>query len=131
MNTTKGRSMLKKSGKYYVIVGFFILTIAVAHFVFQIFFIKKENLRAVETAAETAPAIAPRPAASQIIEIAPDEFEVKKIEVITLAEAASAAPRRKKEAPPARKPQTQRGKTPPRESRAARLRRAERILTGV
>ncbi len=131
-NTNDKKSIFKKSGKYYVIIGLFIMTIAVTHFALQMNFIQKENLQSVETAVgieknfETE--VEKNSPAKQIIEIAPEQVEVKKVEVITLPEYVKPAPRQRKETVPAPKPVK---KKEVRETRAERLRRAERILTGV
>jgi hypothetical protein len=108
------------------------MTIAVTHFALQMNFIQKENLQSVETAVgieknfETE--VEKNSPAKQIIEIAPEQVEVKKVEVITLPEYVKPAPRQRKETVPAPKPVK---KKEVRETRAERLRRAERILTGV
>lgn len=138
MNKTNGKSSLfGKSGKYYVLVGSLILIIAIVHFAMQISFIQKEtNLQSVETAVEKNTEIAPP--FKQVIQIEPEQFEVKKIEVITIPETVKPAPRREKEIVPAKTPIKTPSKKkslpetkPDRETRAERLRRAERILTGV
>ena len=129
---------LKKSGKYYAIVGLFILAIAVVHFTMQITFIKEETLRSSETAVESDKVIEPQVEnalpVNQVIEIAPEQVEVKKITVVTLPEIVKSAPRTQEEIisvkTPNRKKIVREGKSE-RKSRAERLRRAERILTGV
>ena len=128
---------LKKSRKYYVIVGLFIMAIAVVHFTMQITFIKEETLRSGETAVESDKVIEPivenALPAKQVIEIEPEQVEVKKIEVITIPEVVKAASRRQQEIIPVKTPNKKKvvreGKAE-RESRAERLRRAERLLTG-
>jgi outer membrane biosynthesis protein TonB len=131
-NTSGKKSLFKKSGKYYVMIGLFIMTIAVAHFALQMIFIQKENLQAVETAVEVEKNIEPNieknSPVKQVVEIEPEQVEVKKVEVITIPEYVKPAPRQQKEAVHAPKPVR---KKEVRETRAERLRRAERILTGV
>ena len=96
MSNTKGKLFFGKSGKYYAIVGSIILMIAVTHFVMQMSFIQKENLRSVETEVEVDKVIEPKMenavTTKQIIEIAPEIVEVKKVEVITIPEIVKAAP---------------------------------------
>ena len=129
--------MSKKSGKYYSIVGLFILAIAVVHFTMQITFIKEETLRSSESAVESDKVIEPQIEnalpVNQLIEIAPEQVEVKKIAVVTLPEVVKSAPRTQKEIvplnTPIRKKVVREGKTE-RQSRAERLRRAELLLTG-
>jgi hypothetical protein len=132
MKKPNGKLSLKKSGKYYALIGLFIAAFAFAHFSMQLNFIQKENLRVIETAQEneiSAPAPASPP---RVIEVAPDLIEVKKVEVITVPEPVKTAPRARKETRKENPPrQRVVRKTEPRESRAERLRRAERILTGV
>lgn len=131
--------MIKKSKKYYVIVGLFILTIAVVHFSMQMNFIQKENLREVEAVVETDKVIEPKVEnalpASQFVEIAPEQVEVKKIEVITIPEVVRSvsALHRQKEIVTVKMPNKKkaaRESNAESESRAERLRRAERLLTG-
>lgn len=131
------KSLFKKPGKYYALTGLFILTIAFVHFSMQLSFIQKENLRTIETANEieikpVSPVkqvveIAPE---HQVIEIPPEQIEVEKVTVIKIPEiVVKPEPRiQKKTAPPVRK--TYKNREVP-ETRAERLRRAERILTGV
>lgn len=108
------------------------MTIAVAHFALQMIFIQKENLQAVETAVEVDKNIEPNvernSPVKQVIEIEPEQVEVKKVEVITIREYVKPAPRQRTEAVPAPKPVR---KKEVRNNRSERLRRAERILTGV
>ncbi|MEO6589303.1 MAG: hypothetical protein ABIP06_08365 [Pyrinomonadaceae bacterium] len=138
MNKTNGRKLFGKSGKYYALVGSFILLIAVTHFVMQLSFIQKENLRSVETAVEVDKVIEPKVdnavTTKQIIEIAPELVEVKKVEVIIIPEVVKAAPRQSREIVPAVKISTRkksvRQPNQSDQSRDERLRRAERLLTG-
>lgn len=136
--TAEKPRMLKKSGKYYAIVGLFILAIAVGHFTMQITFIQKETLRSDETAVEADKVIEPKVEnalpARQVIEIEPEQVEVKKIEVIKIPEVVKTAPRRQKENVPVKNPNSKkavRKVESDRESRAERMRRAERLLTGM
>lgn len=138
MSNRNGKTFFGKSGKYYAIVGSVILLIAVTHFVMQLSFIQKENLRSVETAVEVDKVIEPKMenavTTKQVIEIAPELVEVKKVEVITIPEVVKAAPRQSREIVPSVK--TSNRKKAVREtnrydeSRDERLRRAERLLTG-
>lgn len=127
MKKTSGKlAFLRRiSIKHYTIIGAVILAITVMHFVLQISFIQKENLRAVETAPEI---VQPPEQAVQVIEINPKEYEVRKVEIITIPEVVQPVAPRQTEAAPVRIPSR---KKPVRESRAERLRRAERILTGA
>lgn len=131
-NTKVKKSLLKKSGKYYVLLGLFIMTIAVVHFALQINFIQKEKLESIETAVEVEKNIEPEietdAPENQVIGIQPEQYEVKKVEVIALPEYVKPEHRLQKETAPA-KPVRKKKEIP--ETRAARLRRAERILTGV
>ena len=112
-------------------IGGVILAIGIVHFSLQIFFIQKENLQAVETAvSENEPEITPAPE-KRVITIEPEQFEVKKIKIITVPEIVRTPPVRQKEFVRMPKPVRKKDFKEIRESRAARLRRAERILTGV
>ena len=106
--TAEKPQRLKKSRKYYAIVGLFILAIAVVHFTMQITFIKEETQRSVETAIESDKVIEPhnrkRFPAKQVIEIEPEQVEVKKIEVITIPEVVKSTPRRQQEIIPVKTP---------------------------
>lgn len=135
---TKGNEnkfLSKNSGKYYMLVGLFIMTIAVTHFALQINFIQKEKLESIETTVEVKNSVQPvierDSPVNQVIEIQPEQYEVKRVEVITIPEIVKRSPtRRQKAVVPARynKPVK---KKEVRETHAERLRRAERILTGV
>lgn len=130
--TSDKKFLFKKSGKYYALIGLFIMTIAIAHFSLQMNFIQKENLESVETAVgkekNFKTEVEKNSPDKQLIEIAPEQYEVKKVEVITIPEIVKPAPRQRKETVPVPKPVR---KKEVRETRAERLRRAERILTGV
>lgn len=123
---------LGKSKKYYLIIGTVILGIAVAHFGVQMIFIQKENLRSFETALETEniPTTGIKAAlpAEQISETSPEQISVKKSEEIVVPEVKNVL-RRKKEVTIS-EPKIVRKKEV-RETRAERLRRTERLLTGV
>ncbi len=134
MSKVNGKSFFGRSGKYYALVGSVILLIAVTHFVLQMSFIQDENLRSVETAVETPAAVETpsesAPAVRQIIEIQPQQVEVVKVPEYV----KTVAPRREKETVPVKIPERKkvvRESKPERDARAARLRRAERLLTGV
>lgn len=136
MNKTTGKSSILEriSKNPYTIFGAIILAIGVSHFVLQISFIQKENLQSAETAAANKLEIAPP--AKQTITIEPEQFEVKKIKIITIPEivkpeVVKSVPSRHKESIPARKPIRKKEVKEVRETRVARLRRAERMLTGV
>ncbi len=148
MEKTAGKNSVlgRISKNTYTIIGAIILVIGIAHFAFQIFFIQKENLQAVETGIENKVEIKAEnkientienkagiaPPAEQIIKIEPEIFEVKKIKVITIPEVVKPVPRRQKETVAAReivKKPVRKKEIP--ETRTARLRRAERILTGI
>lgn len=138
MNKITGKSSVFKkiSKKHYTTTGGIILAIGIMHFVLQISFIQNKNLQSVESAVENKVEIVPP--AEQIITIEPEQVEVKKIKIITIPEVVKSeavkpeivktAPRRQKEAAPVPKAVK---KKEVRETRAERLRRAERILTGV
>lgn len=136
MKKTAGKSsILERISKYpYTIIGAIILAIGVSHFVLQISYIQTENLQSAETAAANNIEIAPP--VKQIITIEPEQVEVKKIKVITIPETVKPevvkpVPIRPKESIPARKTVRKKEVKEARETRAERLRRAERILTGV
>jgi hypothetical protein len=119
----------------YTIIGAIIMVIGISHFTLQIFFIQEEKLQSVETALEQKienETVVEKPK-EQIIRVEPEVYEVKtievkKVKVITMPETVKVVPRRQKETVPARKPVKTKEVQ---ETRAARLRRAERILTGV
>lgn len=127
--------VLGKSKKYYLIIGAVILGIAVVHFGMQMVFIQKETLRSFESAiitddvpfsdVETVEANSP---VEQTLEISPEHLSEKKVELITVPEIRITERRRKEIVTP--EPKIVRKKEV-RETRADRLRRAERILTGI
>lgn len=114
---------------HYTIAGAAIFAIIVVHFVLQFTFIQSENFRSALTS------IPPEPIKEKSVEIKTVNDEIKtnnepiKLDIVTIPKtAASTFP------PPQRKTlisQTIVKKKEPRESRAERLRRAEKILTGV
>ena len=99
-----------------------ILAVAVVHFVVQLSFIQSEKLRSAESSDELTVEIAPPE--TQIIDVKADEYEVRKVKVVTIPERVAPQSRRRAEVVPVK------GKIV-RETRAERLRRAERILTGI
>lgn len=121
------------SKKYYAVIGAGILGVAFLHFGLQMIFIQKENLRSVETAVEienkNIPQIEENLPVENVIEVKPEQFAVKEIEIVKPSETAKTAVRRQKEvAAPERKAVKKKEANEP---RADRLRRAERLLTGV
>jgi len=130
-------TFLKKiSGKRYKIIFGGILAITIVHFVMQISFIQSEieSLRSADLTAQTEDlkrtesAVEIKRPDAQIIDIKPEEYEVRKVKIITIPENAAPKMRRQAETVPL---PTQVKKKAVRETRAARLRRAEKILTGV
>ena len=127
------KSFLKKIyGKRYKIIIAGILAIAVVHFAVQLSFIRSENSRSDELTAQIeglkseVPPVEVKQPDSRIIDIKPEEYEVRKVKVVTIPEYVQPAPRRQVEIV-----QPQPKKKPARETKAERLRRAERILTGI
>jgi hypothetical protein len=103
-----------------------ILAIGVLHFTFQMSFIRREvskNRSLVEV-----PAVKIEPARVAPLETVPDEFEVNKIDAPMPKKSVLTFKLRQSEIAPAK---TQPKKKEVLESRAGRLRRAEKILTGV
>lgn len=151
MNKTKKTALLGKSGKFYALGIAVILIIALAHFAGQMFFIQNENLRALGSHAdvEAPPLIengrsdVPAPTAEKSAN-RPDEIS-EKLPPAAPQTNASAKLRRTSAGrlPAAAKPQIRQSeeivpvretisrKKTTRETRADRLRRAERLLTGV
>lgn len=107
-----------------------ILAVAIVHSAGQVFFIQDENLKSAEIAAQIEDAKSEEIAVeikqpdSQVIDIKPETYETRK--VAANPEDAKPESRRRIEtvSPPAKKKVV-------RETKEARLRRAERILTGV
>lgn len=111
--------LLKKSRVYYALLGLFVSAIALTHFAVQMSFIQNENFRAA-----VAPPLEPA------VKVQTKPVEPRKIEVVKVPEAVQPVSSRRREiAPPA--PTQPNRKKIARETRAGRLRRAERILTGV
>lgn len=151
MNKTSSESFFKKlSGKrqMFILVG--ILAVATVHFVVQMSFIQSENLRSAEEMAaeveivdfEDAPmaseetAMALKPSEQPVVEAKTESFAPRKAKSEAISEKAAEkisekislpARRRLEIAPPVVQPK----KKVVRETRAARLRRAEKILTGI
>lgn len=117
-----------KARKTYVrpfLIGATIITVLILHFAVSQFFFyeeKAEDFAVNELAAEQPAIIKP-------------ENEEEKAETINMTEAVSAsakpAPKIEMKQPVRKETETVSRKKPPRESRAQRLRRAERILTGI
>lgn len=127
--------VLGKSKKYYMVIGAVILGIAVVHFGMQMFFIQKETLRSFESAIETdnvpfsdVETVEATSPVEQTLEISPEHLSEKKVAVITVPELKIVERRKKEFVTP--EPKIIRKKEV-RETRADRLRRAERILTGI
>lgn len=121
------------SKKYYAIIGAGILGIAFLHFGLQMIFIQNENLRSSEVAIETEnkniPPVKENLPAEKVIEIKPEQFSIKEIEIKKSPETLKAEPRRQKEFVAPERKVFKKKEMP--ETRAIRLRRAERLLTGV
>lgn len=131
MNKTADKSsFLERISKNpYTIIGAIILAIGISHFVLQVSYIQNENLETIETAADNPDyQVKPQPPVGQVITIEPEQIDVKKIKIIKIPEIVKLPPRRPNETVSAGKPVR---KKEARETRAERLRRAERILTGV
>ena len=114
--------LLKKSNLYYAFLAVFVSAIAVAHFVLQMSFITNKTPRSVETAIENAPPREP------IINIEPERNELEKVEAVQSPKVVQTVSHRRKETAPA---QLQNRKKIVRENKVERLRRTERILTGI
>ena len=122
-----------KSKNYYLIIGTIILGIAFVHFGMQINFIQKETLRSFQAAIETENVAVADEAeitlpVEQALEISPEHLNEKKVEVAPAPEIKAVPVRKKDVILP--EPKVVRKKEV-RETRAERLRRAERILTGI
>ena len=124
--------------KRYAAAAVAIAAVIVLHFVFQFSFIQKQNLRLAEESVRSAPLDAlpdekPEPrqeAEKEIIETKNRDYESKFEGVKAKPKIVSTTPVRPppEKSPPARKAVK---KKAPAESRAERLRRAEKILTGI
>lgn len=131
--TNKKSFVLGTSKSYYLIIGTIILGIAFLHFGMQINFIQKETLRSFQTAIETenVPAsdeVETALPVEQALEISPEHLSGKKIEAAPMPEIKVVPIRKKEIILP--EPKVERKKEV-RETRAERLRRAEKILTGI
>lgn len=130
----KNLSLKKIARKHYIIVGAAILVITVTHFVLQLSFIQTKNLQVTEDLQVIETPIENVKLDKQTVdnkeeEFVAKEYKVKKTKEITAPKTVKPIVRRQPEtAPPLR---ILSGKKVNRESRAARLRRAEKILTGV
>lgn len=132
----KAESLGRMSGKRYKILFAGILAITVVHFVMQMSFIKIENSHSAELTARIEDlksndsSVETKQPDGKIVDIKPEEYEVRKVKVVTMPENVQPVTRRQPEIvpPPSR---TQTKKKAVRETRAERLRRAEKFLTGV
>ena len=122
-------SFLKKLSRSHKAALLGILVVALVHSAGQLYFIQDEKLRSAEVAAQKKQANPPREltveseeAQPQADEVKPEEFETQKVEAVR--EAKPVLRRSAEIDSPVRKKVV-------RETREARLRRAERILTGV
>jgi hypothetical protein len=132
MKTIKENASFKELFKWRSELAFVaILAIAILHFAFQFSFIRSENSENSRAAEFPVKIEQPLP---QVVEIKPAEieakkqFETKKITSVKPPKSVVPIRQQRTEAAPS-KPLLK--KKVPVESRAARLRRAERILTGV
>lgn len=109
-----------------------ILAVAAVHFAVQFSFIQSEKLRSIESVVEIENLESEDLAAEtkepdrQFTGMKPEEFEARKIKAAAISEKAQPLPRRQTEIS---QPQIKKKIIP--ETREARLRRAEKILTGV
>jgi hypothetical protein len=107
-----------------------ILVVAIVHSAGQLFFVQDENFRSAELTAQNEPVkfeeskVEQERSDGQIIAVKPEEYEMRKVKVSTISENNKSISRRQVEAAPPKKKAV-------RETKEARLRRAERILTGV
>ena len=128
MNGLINISFLKKISWKHAAIFIGILAVAAIHSLVQLSFIQSENFRSAELSAQIENLkpeeleVETKPVESQIIDIEPQKYDVRKVKVVTIPERIS---RPSEIAPPQAK------KKVVRETRAARLRRAEKILTGV
>ena len=102
-----------------------ILAIGILHFAFQMSFIQRENKENLRVAATV---VAPPKVAERNIVIASPEFEMNKADDVKLEKSAPAfKQRRTGNAPPKLSPKKQDSA----DTNTERLRRAEKILTGI
>lgn len=122
-------SFLKRlASRNYLIIGAAIVVIAVAQFVLQIAFIQKENLRAVETSASDIKPL-DQPVFEKEKNPVAEEYQPEKTNVpMNAPKAVKTVVRRRVEVAPTRITPKKREV---RETRAERLRRAEKLLTGI
>lgn len=124
---TAQRSFSKKIFKWRNAVAVAaILAIGVLHFAFQMSVIRTEVSKSGP--AIEVPPVRSEPVAAAPVEAAPAEFEVKKINAALAPKNVPAVKKRQAEIAPV-KPQPKKKEAV--ETRGERLRRAERILTGV
>jgi hypothetical protein len=129
MNGLINISFLKKISWKHITIFAGILAVAAIHSLVQLSFIQSENFRSAELSAQIENLkpeeleVETKPAENQIIDIEPREYKVRKVKVVTIPEKVSRRP--------IENVQPQAKKKVMRETRAARLRRAEKILTGV
>ena len=125
----------KLAKKHYILLGAAILAITVTHFVLQLSFIQTkklqitEDLQVVETPVENIENVE-RTFANKEQSFAAKEYKTKKIKEITAPKIVKPVARRQPEPEPPTPRVLPKKKVNP-ETRAARLRRAEKILTGV
>lgn len=119
-------SFLKKLSRSHKAALLGILVVALVHSAGQLYFIQDEKLRSAEVAAQKNPprelTVESEEIEPQAVEVKSEEFETQKIE--SVREAKPVLRRSAETDPPVRKKVV-------RETRETRLRRAERILTGV
>lgn len=134
-------SLIKKLSKSYpLFIGLGILGIMVVHFAFQMNFIQTERFQSVETVVQTENAETEQTTDKvteiipQIINIAPEVYEVQKVKIITIPEKVAPEPRRQVESAAAAKipvkKKAERKTEDDSETEKERLRRAEKLLTG-
>lgn len=134
-------SLKKIAGKHYLIVGAAILIITVTHFVLQVSFIQTEILQAVENSVKNIKISKPGVDDEEEVYNAQGNGETYQPEKVIEPKTEKVnEPARPKTVPPVVRRQADAAPQPARvlprkkvnrESRAARLRRAEKILTGV
>ena len=117
----------KKKGRRYKIVAA-ILAVFVLHFAWQIWFVQKENLRAVEDSLKNSQ-IEVLPVERQPKEDVP-EIKIDLAEKIENEKVSKNSLPIKFSPPENKRPQTELKRNPARESKSERLRRAEKLLTG-
>ena len=119
----------KPARKHYSKAGAAILAIIILHFVSQFIFLQNENYESERVSAKTKDTRNNKQNNEQNVEIK-TEYEARDSGVMRLPIPAAVPPtaRHKPEIAPS---QMVIKKKEPRESRAGRLRRAERILTGI